>query len=272
MPILEIKDLNVSLTQKKHRKKIEIQITKNIDFSVEEGECLCILGESGSGKSITIKSIMGLLPKEFNVQGGAIFDGVDLIKASKEEKREFRGKDITMILQNPMICFDPLYTIGSQMKETFKAHTELTSKEIQDESIKILEKMHIRNPKEVIKNYPHQISGGMLQRIMIGLAISMKPKLLIADEPTTAIDSITQFEIINEFLKLKEEKITMIFITHDLSVAKKIADKIIVMKDGEIVDRLSPENIKTDAKNIYTQCLVLQKEEVMNLFNKATRG
>ena len=169
-------------------------------------ECLGILGESGSGKSMTVKSVLGLLDKNFQVSGSAIFDGQDLLKETKEELRRLRGSRITMVLQNPMTCFDPLYRIGNQMAETFATHTSWNVQEIRSRCLEILDQMRIRNGEEVLEKYPHQLSGGMLQRIMIGIAMALQPELLIADEPTTAIDAITQYEILEEFIRIKSRK------------------------------------------------------------------
>ena len=265
MAIIDVQNLSVTFKGKKSAS----QIVKNVSFQVEKGECLCILGESGSGKSMTMKSIMGLLDHTFSVEGQASLEGQDLITASKEELRQMRGKNMTMILQNPMVCFDSLYRIDYQMNETFEEHTDWSKEEIHAKSIEILEKMQIRSPQEVLKKYPHQLSGGMLQRIMIGIAIALDPKILIADEPTTAIDSITQFEIMKEFERLKQQGVTMIFITHDLGVASMIADKIIVMNKGEIVDRGTFEEIKKNQKDEYTKHLVSQKMRVMEAYKKA---
>ena len=191
-PILEVKNLSLVCRQKK---KVHT-ILDDISFEVYPGECLGILGESGSGKSMTTKSIMGLLDRNFEVQGTALYHGKDLLKESKENLRRMRGKQVGMVLQNPMTCFDPLYRVGNQMAETFSAHTTWSKQEIYNKSITVLEGMHIHNPDEVLEKYPHQLSGGMLQRIMIGLAMAMEPELLIADEPTTAIDAITQYAIL----------------------------------------------------------------------------
>ena len=188
-----------------------------MNFEVQKGECLGILGESGSGKSMSVKAMLGLLDKNFSVSGHAWFAGKDLLRENGEFLRKIRGSQIAVVLQNPMTCFDPLYRIGNQIGETFATHTDWKAEEIQERSIEILSRMRIRNPEEVLQKYPHQLSGGMLQRIMIGIAMALKPALLIADEPTTAIDSITQYEILEEFVRIKKEHDTaMIFITHDL--------------------------------------------------------
>ena len=266
--ILDIKNLNVVFKNKKNK----TEIVKDVSFDVKKGECVCIVGESGSGKSMTMKAIMGLLDHSFEVNGEAFLGDHNLLTANKETLRKMRGKNMTMILQNPMVCFDSLYRIEYQMKETFAEHTDWSNEEIYQKSVETLEKMHIREPKEVLKKYPHQLSGGMLQRIMIGISLSLSPEILIADEPTTAIDSITQFEIMKEFVRLKEEGVTMIFITHDLSLASLISDKVIVMNKGKIVDRGTFEQIKENAQDEYTKALVNQKKAVMKAYNEKLGG
>ena len=215
--ILKVENLNVTLRHRRVSKKL----VEDVSFEVHPGECLGILGESGSGKSMTVKSVLGLLDKNFQVSGSAIFDGQDLLKETKEELRRLRGSRITMVLQNPMTCFDPLYRIGNQMAETFATHTSWNVQEIRSRCLEILDQMRIRNGEEVLEKYPHQLSGGMLQRIMIGIAMALQPELLIADEPTTAIDAITQYEILEEFIRIKKQKNTaMLFITHDAGCGK----------------------------------------------------
>ncbi len=268
MSVLEVKNLNVIFRGKKKH----IEIVKDISFTVKKGECLCIVGESGSGKSMTMKAAMGLLDRNFLIKGKAYLGETDLLKAGKDTLRKMRGKNMTMILQNPMVCFDSLYRIEYQMHETFREHTDWTKAEIHKQSVAILEKMQIRNPEEVLKQYPHQLSGGMLQRIMIGIALALNPEILIADEPTTAIDSITQYEIMQEFQLLKEQGVTIIFITHDLGIASMISDKVIVMNRGEIVDQGTFEEIKTGAKDDYTKALVAQKVAVMKAYNEKLGG
>ena len=213
-PVLELQDLHVLLCTHRHQ---GVELVKGVSFSVYPGECLGILGESGSGKSMSMKAAMGLLDHSFHVLGSAKFQGEELLGRSDEELRRLRGGQVGIILQNPMTCFDPLYRIGAQIAETFAAHNDWSKADIRQRSLEMLEKMRIRNPEEVLEKYPHQLSGVMLQRIMIGIATSMKPSLLIADEPTTAIDAITQFEILDELLRIKQEHQTaMVFISHDL--------------------------------------------------------
>ena len=267
--ILKVENLNVTLTQRKSSKKLG----EEVSFEVHPGECLGILGESGSGKSMTVKSVLGLLDKNFQISGRAIFDGQDLLRESKEELRRLRGSRITMVLQNPMTCFDPLYRIGSQMAETFATHTTWSAQEIRSHSLEILAQMRIRNGEEVLEKYPHQLSGGMLQRIMIGIAMALEPELLIADEPTTAIDAITQYEILEEFVRIKKEKHTaMLFITHDLGAISKVADRVLVMNSGHIVDSGTFEHILMHANDPYTRMLVEKRSAVMHRYRQVLHG
>ena len=267
--ILKVENLNVTL----HHRRASKKLVENVSFEVRPGECLGILGESGSGKSMTVKSVLGLLDKNFQVSGSAIFDGQDLLKESKEELRRLRGNRITMVLQNPMTCFDPLYRIGNQMAETFATHTSWNAQEIHTRSLEILEQMRIRNGEEVLEKYPHQLSGGMLQRIMIGIAMALQPELLIADEPTTAIDAITQYEILEEFIRIKKQKNTaMLFITHDLGAISRVADRILVMNSGHVVDSGSFDHILKHADDPYTRMLVEKRSAVMHRYRQILHG
>ena len=267
--ILKVENLNVTL----HHRRASKKLVENVSFEVRPGECLGILGESGSGKSMTVKSVLGLLDKNFQVSGSAIFDGQDLLKESKEELRRLRGSRITMVLQNPMTCFDPLYRIGNQMAETFATHTSWNAQEIRTHSLEILEQMRIRNGEEVLEKYPHQLSGGMLQRIMIGIAMALQPELLIADEPTTAIDAITQYEILEEFIRIKKQKNTaMLFITHDLGAISRVADSILVMNSGHVVDSGSFDHILKHADDPYTRMLVEKRSAVMQRYRQILHG
>ena len=267
--ILKVKNLNVTLRHRRVSKKM----VEDVSFEVHPGECLGILGESGSGKSMTVKSVLGLLDKNFQVSGSAIFDGQDLLKETKEELRRLRGSRITMVLQNPMTCFDPLYRIGNQMAETFATHTSWNVQEIRSRCLEILDQMRIRNGEEVLEKYPHQLSGGMLQRIMIGIAMALQPELLIADEPTTAIDAITQYEILEEFIRIKKQKNTaMLFITHDLGAISKVADRILVMNSGHVVDSGSFDHILKHADDPYTRMLVEKRSAVMHRYRQILHG
>ncbi len=268
MPLLEVNDLNVTF----HGKNKDSHIVQGISFAVEKGECLAILGESGSGKSMTMKAIMGLLDHNFTLGGEAKLNGENLLAKDKETLRTLRGKELTMILQNPMTCFDTLYRIDYQMAETFRAHTNWNKATIRQKSIEALEKMQIHAPAEVLRKYPHQLSGGMLQRIMIAIALTLEPSILVADEPTTAIDAITQFEIMKEFQRLKAEGTTLIFITHDLGVASLIADKVLVLNQGIVADRGSFQEILHQPKDAYTKLLVEKRLAVLSAYQKVLGG
>ena len=231
------------------------------------GECLGILGESGSGKSMTCKALLGLLDDNFQVTGSSRFEGRPLLSQTAEQLRRLRGGKISMVLQNPMSCFDPLYRIGEQMAETLQEHTALNGRALQKRMEAILRLMRIHDPAGVLRKYPHQLSGGMLQRVMIGLAICMQPSLIIADEPTTAIDSISQYAIMQEFLRIKRRgEVSMIFISHDLGVLSLIADKVIVMHDGKAVESGTAQEIFDNATDTYTRHLIKQHRAVMHRF------
>ena len=262
-PAMKVEDLCVDLVTRRQKKRI----VDHVKFEVYPGECLGILGESGSGKSMSLKAVLGLLDKNFQVSGQAVFDDKNLIGAPGEELRKLRGNQIGMVLQNPMTCFDPLYRIGSQMAETFAMHTDWNGEKIRSVSLEVLDQMRIHDGAEVLEKYPHQLSGGMLQRIMIGIAMALSPELLIADEPTTAIDAITQYEILEEFERIKrEKKMAMIFITHDLGAISKVADRIMVMNSGQIVDQGDFHHILHHAKDPYTRLLVEKRMAVMDRY------
>ena len=268
-PVFDLNHLQVSLRGKKRN----TDLVKGVSFSVKQGECLGILGESGSGKSMSIKAAMGLLDKNFVVSGSAKFQGDELVGKNAEQLRRLRGGQVGIVLQNPMTCFDPLYRIGNQIAETFAAHQKWDAGEIKERSIEMLDKMQIRNPEEALEKYPHQLSGGMLQRIMIGIAMSMEPSLLIADEPTTAIDAITQFDILNEFAVIKQKhKTAMIFISHDLNAVSQIADKIVVLNQGTVVDQGDFHHIIHHAADPYTRLLIEKRTDVMRKYRQALEG
>ena len=262
--VLEVQNLMVRL-----RSRGEVfGLVDGVSFDVREGECLGILGESGSGKSMTCKAFMGLLDPSFEVGGSAFFQGRDLIAMPRAALRRLRGSEICMILQNPMSCFDPLYRIGFQMAESVAEHTALSRAEIRAKCLDTLEMMRIRNPEEVLEKYPHQLSGGMLQRVMIGLALMAGPRLIVADEPTTAIDAVTQYEIVEEFKRIKREHRTaMIFISHDLGVISELSDRVLVMHDARVRQRGSVEEVLGNPGDPSTRLLIESKMKVMNRFS-----
>lgn len=267
--VLDVKNLEVKL-----KKNGEEQVlARDISFSVKRGECLGIVGESGSGKSLLCKAIIGLLGRAFSVAGEVTFDDKNLLCLDGEELRRLRGNEICVILQNPMNCFDPLYRIGSQMGEGLAEHTGMSERDIRAKCLEILGTMRIKNSLDVLSKYPHQLSGGMLQRIMIGLALAMRPKLIIADEPTTAIDSITQFEIIKELQRVKNTHgVAMIFVSHDLGVVSKLADEAVVMHGGIIRRRGTMKDILSNPAENYTRFLIENKLRVTERFNKILRS
>lgn len=262
-PVLELESLTVALRSRRST----TTLVQDVSLHVNAGECLGILGESGSGKSMSMKAAMGLLDKNFQVSGSARFQGEELLGRSAEDMRRLRGGKVGIVLQNPMTCFDPLYRIGEQISETFSAHYSWNAAEIRRRSLALLEMMRIREPEEVLEKYPHQLSGGMLQRIMIGIATAVTPELLIADEPTTAIDAITQFEILDELIRIKQEhKVAMVLISHDLNAVSRVADRIVVLNHGCVVDQGDFNHILHHAQDPYTRLLVEKRSAVMRQY------
>lgn len=257
--ILEIKNLNVSVQQKKEWH----EILKGVSLKVGRGECIGILGESGSGKSMTMKAAMGILDRQFKTEGVINFKGNEISKLSSESRRRMRGREMTMIMQQPMTAFDPLYTIGYQMEETLLTHGIKNRRERLNLCSSIIEKMCIPNATKVLSQYPYQLSGGMLQRVMIGLAMTLKPDVIIADEPTTAIDAITQYQILSEFKKIAAEGNTsVVFISHDIGVLSHVASRIYVMNSGRVVDSGELSQLKVNAKDNYTRKLLKTYEQL----------
>lgn len=263
MSLLEVKNLVVVDNKSKQ------SLVENINFKLDKNMCLGIVGESGSGKSITAKAILGLLSCNLKTNGSIIFnDDIELLKIKKNELRKIRGQKICMILQDAMSSFDPLYTIGYQMVETLVENKGITKNRAKDISIEYLEKMNISNTRDVIKKYPHQLSGGMLQRCMIALALSMKPDIIIADEPTTALDSINQKEVVEQLKKIRELTGTsLIFISHDLGIVKYLAQDVLVMKDGKQVEYAKSSEVFNNPKHEYTKYLINTRLDITNSFN-----
>lgn len=266
--IIEVKHLKAVVREEGK----ETTLLHDSSFVVREGECLGILGESGSGKSLTMQAFMGLLDEHFTITGEVLFEGKDLLKESGESLRRLRGSKLAMVMQNPMTSFDPLLRIEEQVVETFVEHTDWSRSEIVKRTLTLFDKLQIRDPAEALKKYPHQLSGGMLQRIMIGIALLLEPRLLIADEPTTALDALTQFEVLKEFRKVKDGGTAMVFITHDLGVASYIADRIVVMNKGRIVDTGMFHEIVDKAKDQYTRLLIEKKTAVMRRYEAIMKG
>ena len=231
----------------------------DISFAVEKGQITAIIGESGSGKSVACYSLLGLLPQPpASVESGqALFEGQDLLQMSESELRAIRGRDIAMIFQDPMTCLNPFMTIGDQLIEPLVYHKDLSKKDALNRAKELLVEVGIRDPDTTINNYPHEFSGGMRQRVMIAMALINEPKLLIADEPTTALDVTIQAQILKLIAELQTKRdIGVIFISHDLAVVADIADQIIVMEKGHLVERGDREAIFKHAQHPYTQKLL----------------
>ncbi|MDA9210886.1 ABC transporter ATP-binding protein [Methylophilaceae bacterium] len=248
--ILEINKLNVFSNNNSR-----LILVKNISLSLQKGKTTCIVGESGSGKSLTALSVMQLLSSQLNMSGDIVFEGVNLLNLNKEEVRRIRGKDIAMIFQEPMTSLNPVLTIGYQISEAIEVHEKLIKVELNNRVKELLKIVGI--PIDRINSYPDELSGGQRQRVMIAMAISCSPKLLIADEPTTALDVTVQAQILNLLNSLKiKYQMTMLFITHDFGVVNDIADNVAVMYQGEIVEQGGVSSILKEPKHPYTKALL----------------
>ena len=253
--ILEINNLHVSFDTYAG----EVKAVRGVTLHVEEGEVLAIVGESGCGKSVTAQTIMKLnpMPPARIVEGAIRLGEHDIVKASEKEMQAIRGKEVSMIFQDPMTCMNPTTQVGKQIVESIKLHSHLSRQEAHDEAIRCLKQVNIPNPEERAKQYPHEYSGGMRQRAMIAMALSCNPKLLIADEPTTALDVTIQAQIMELLEEGKEKANTaIILITHDLGVVAGIADRVAVMYAGKIVETGTTEQIFYQHKHPYTEALL----------------
>ncbi len=255
--LLSINNLSISFGNAKN----PVEVVHNISFQINENEIVGIVGESGSGKSVTSLAIMGLLPKkQSHIKGEVLFNETDLTTLKISEVRKLRGSEIAMIFQEPMSALNPSLTCGTQVAEMLQNHTSLNTKAIRQEVLSLFNKVKLPNANEIYSRYPHQISGGQMQRVMIAMAIACKPKLLIADEPTTALDVTVQKEIIELLKELQEEtKMSLLFISHDLSLVSEIADRVLVMYQGDIVEQGSVHQIFKTPKDDYTKALLASR-------------
>lgn len=254
--ILDIQDLRVSFDTYAG----EVQAVRGVSFHVDQGEVLAIVGESGCGKSVTAQTIMKLnpMPPARIVSGSIRLGEHDIVAAGEKEMQAIRGKEVSMIFQDPMTCMNPTTQVGKQIVEAIKLHQKLSPKEAKAEAIRCLKQVRIPNPEERAKQYPHQFSGGMRQRAMIAMALSCNPKLLIADEPTTALDVTIQAQIMELLQKLQEEmNLSYLFISHDINVVYHMCDRIMVMKDGRVIEIGETEDIFHDPKEAYTKSLLV---------------
>ena len=234
------------------------EVVSNISFHVKPGEILGLVGESGSGKSMTALSILGLLKEEARVKKGSIyFDGKDLLEIPEEEARSLKGKEIAMIFQEPMTSLNPVMKIGAQMDEMMLRHQKISSEECEKRSIAALEEAGFEQPRQVYASYPHQLSGGMRQRVMIAMAMINRPKLLIADEPTTALDVTTQAKILKFIQRLNQKyHMAVILVSHDLGVVQQVCDRAVVMCDGSVVEEGTIQELFQHPKEAYTRELI----------------
>jgi len=252
-PILHVKDLRVAFRQ-------DGQLTeavRGVSFEVDRGETVALVGESGSGKSVTALSTVSLLGDSAQVSGSVTYDGQEMIGAEERLLRKVRGNDISFIFQEPMTSLNPLHTIEKQLRESLALHQGLVDDAARTRIVELLDKVGIRDAENRLGSYPHQLSGGQRQRVMIAMALANKPDILIADEPTTALDVTIQAQILDLLAELKaQEGMGLLFITHDLGVVRRIADRVCVMKDGEIVETGPTHEIFANPKHPYTQKLL----------------
>lgn len=252
--LLEIKDEKLSFFTPAG----EVKALNGVSFSMNEGEVLGIVGESGSGKSVTAYSIMGLTAYPGKLIGGTInFNGHQIEKMSEKEMRKIRGNEVSIIFQDPMTSLNPVYTIGNQITEVIRLHTGKSKKEAYDRAKELLELVGINEPTKRLKQYPHELSGGMRQRVMIAIALACEPKLLIADEPTTALDVTIQAQILELMQELRQKLgMSIIMITHDLGVVASMCERIAVMYAGHIVEYGTADEIFYEPKHEYTKGLI----------------
>ncbi|WP_414833189.1 ABC transporter ATP-binding protein [Afifella sp. YEN Y35] len=253
--VLKIRGLKVALTGRPNA----APVLNGIDLDIRAGETHCLVGESGSGKSVTSLAVMGLLPKgALEVQGGEIdVEGFEITTATHAQLRELRARRIAMIFQEPMTALNPVLRVGEQIEEVLNMHTDLSQAEAKKRTLDIMEQVHLPDVERIYQSYPHQLSGGQRQRIMIAMALVLDPHLLIADEPTTALDVTTQLQILKLIAELQERKGTaLLFITHDMGVVAEIADTVSVMQNGRIVEKAPIRELLTNPKEAYTKKLL----------------
>jgi len=252
--VLEVKDLRTWF----HTRDGVAKAVDGVDFTVRKGEVLGIVGESGCGKSVTSLSIMKLIPKPGVIESGSVtFQGTDLLHMGRKELEKLRGEKISMIFQQPQGSLNPVQRVGAQISEVFQIHQDLSKSHGAEKAIELLEQVGIPDPAERAKSYPHEMSGGMAQRVMIAMALAMRPELLIADEPTTALDVTIQAQILDLMRDLQRDQGTaVILITHDLGVVAEMAHRVAVMYAGEIVEEADVDTLFADPKHPYTVGLI----------------
>lgn len=254
-PLLEVKNLKTHF----HTERGRVTAVDGMSFHVNEGEILGVVGESGCGKSVMSQSIMRLFDEKYiaEYEGEILFKGKDLLKLTRSEMQKIRGNDISMIFQDPLSSLNPVYTIGDQIRESIMLHQKVSKKEAYEKAVEMLRLTGIPSPEQRVNEYPHQLSGGMQQRAMIAMALSCQPKLLIADEPTTALDVTIQAQILDLIVDLNQQLgMGVIFITHDLGVVSEICTRVIVMYLGQIVEETDTDSLFTKPLHPYTKGLM----------------
>mgnify|MGYP002777150030 FL=1 len=252
-PLLEVRGLRVAFRQDGRT----VEAVRGVDFAIARGETVALVGESGSGKSVTALSLVGLLPDSAGVSGSILWQGREMLGASERDLRRMRGNDISFIFQEPMTSLNPLHTIERQLGESLALHQGLTGAAARARILDLLGKVGIRDADRRLSAYPHQLSGGQRQRVMIAMALANGPELLVADEPTTALDVTIQAQILDLLADLKaREGLSLLFITHDLGIVRRIADRVCVMQGGEIVEQGPAARIFADPRHPYTRKLL----------------
>ena len=255
MSLVKVKNLTISFKQYDNI----VHAVRGISFEINQGESLGIVGESGSGKSVTFMTVMGLMNSPTSIVEADLIeiDGINVLDKSKENIKKIRGKIAAMVFQDSMTSFDPLHTIGYQIAETIITHKNINNKEALKQAEHLLERVEIQNANKVLNYYPHQLSGGMLQRAMIAMALSCEPKLLIADEPTTALDVTVQAQILQLLTDIQQEtNMSFVMITHDLGVIAETVDRVLVMYSGKIMENSNVFDIFNQPKHPYTKALI----------------
>jgi peptide/nickel transport system ATP-binding protein len=260
-PMIDIRNLSVTF----RRGQKPVKAVNGVSLTVRPGEVVALLGESGSGKSVTMRSLLRLHPEGTLIEGTMTVAGQDVTGLSKRQLGDLRGAVVSMVFQEPRLALDPVYTLGHQIEETIMRHEKVSRKEASARALALFEKVRIPSPQRRLQNYPHEMSGGMLQRAMIAMSLACNPKVLLADEPTTALDATVQIQILLLIRELqKEYSLSVIFVTHDIGVAAEVADRVAVMYAGRIVEEGTVSDIIKAPKHPYTKGLLGARVELAN--------